>query len=482
MSLKARLRNGLATGLLLWTPLALLPAKPAAADTLMEALAKAYASNPNLAAEQANLRAIDESLPQADAQRRPTITGQANYGIQPQSTNIKSGSTTGTGQSNGGVLPQSTKKTHYSTLYPNSASIDLTQPLWTGGRADASISQANYQIKAGRANLLNEEETILLQAATAYFDVYNNQAVLDLAINNVRVLTQALDEADARFKAGLATQTDVAQADARLQSGFADQRQAEANLTNSQAVYRNAVGNWPGVLKPEPPAAQLPGTAEETVAHAIVANPQVLNAQANQEASSAGVDVADAQLMPSIALTGLILQANNQQKKHDWQTEGQALITLTVPIYQAGAEYSKIRQAKETLGQTKNQVDTAIRLTSQNATEAWQNLEAARAKITSFQAAVKANNIAYAGLVEENRVGTRTTFDVLQGQQDLFGSEVSLVNAQHDEAVSSYQIKAVIGELTAEQIGLRVKLYNPQAHYDAVKDKWIGTTPPPETK
>jgi Outer membrane protein len=95
---------------------------------------------------------------------------------------------------------------------------------------------------------------------------------------------------------------------------------------------------------------------------------------------------------------------------------------------------------------------------------------------------VKANNIAYAGLVEENRVGTRTTFDVLQGQQDLFGSEVSLVNAQHDEAVSSYQMKAVIGELTAEQIGLQVKLYNPQVHYDAVKDKWIGTTPPPETK
>ena len=154
-------------------------------------------------------------------------------------------------------------------------------------------------------------------------------------------------------------------------------------------------------------------------------------------------------------------------------------MTLTVPIYQAGAEYSQIRQAKENLGQSKNLVDSAIRLTAQNATEAWQNLQAARAKIISFEAAVKANNIAYAGLVEENRVGTRTTFDVLQGQQDLFSSEVSLVNAQHDEAVSSYQIKAVIGELTAEQVGLQVPIYNPKVHYDAVKDEWIGTTPPP---
>jgi outer membrane protein len=472
------LKKGFATRLVLWTPLVLLSAtSEASADTLMEALAKAYQGNPNLAAEQANLRALDESLPQALALRRPTVTGQADYGVQPQKTNIR-----GNGQSSGGVLPQTTNQTHYSTLYPYGFSLSLNQPLWTGGRADAAISQANYQIKAGRANLLNEEETILLDAATAYFDVYNNQAVLDLAINNVRVLTQALDEASARFKAGLATQTDVAQAEARLQSGFADQRQAEANLINSRAVYRNVVGNWPGTLKPEPPATNLPADANETVARSLVGNPQVLGAQANQEAATAGIEVADANLMPSIALSGLILQANNQKVQHDWQFEAQALITLTVPIYQAGAEYSKIRQAKETLGQSKNLVDSAIRLTSQTATQAWQNLQAARSRIVSFEAAVKANNIAYAGLVEENRVGTRTTFDVLQGQQDLFGSEVSLVNAQHDEAVASYQILAVVGELTAEQLGLQVKLYNPQVHYDAVKDKWIGTTPPPETK
>jgi len=450
--------KGIRQKLLLGASLALLPWTSAWADTLMDALTKAYAGNPNLAAEQANLRSVDENRPQAVALRRPSITGQAQGGIQPQNS----------------------QQVGNQTLYPYSASIGVTQPLWTGGRAGAAIEQADYQIKAERANLLNEEETILLQAATAYFDVYNNQAVLDLAINNVKVLSQALDEANARFKAGLATQTDVAQAEARLQSGFADQRQAEANLTNSQAVYRNVVGNWPGVLKPEPPATALPTTAEETVARAIVRNPQVLNAQATQEAAKAGVDVANAQLMPSLSLSGLILQANNQQIQTDWQTEAQVLVTLTVQIYQAGAEYSRIRQAKETLGQTKNQVDAAIRLTSQNATEAWQNLQAARAKITSFQAAVKANNIAYAGLVEENRVGTRTTFDVLQGQQDLFASEVNLVNAQHDEAVSSYQIKAVVGELTAQLIGLNTPIYNPQIHYDAVKNQWIGTTPPPE--
>ena len=449
--------KGIRQKLLLGASLALLPWTSAWADSLMDALTKAYAGNPNLAAEQANLRSVDENRPQAVALRRPTITGQAD----------------------GGVQVQNTQELGKQTLYPYSASIGVTQPLWTGGRADAAIEQADYQIKAERANLLNEEETILLQAATAYFDVYNNQAVLDLAINNVKVLTQALDEANARFKAGLATQTDVAQAEARLQSGFADQRQAEANLTNSQAVYRNVVGNWPGVLRPEPPASALPATAQETVARAIVRNPQVLNAQATQEAAKAGVDVANAQLMPSIALTGLILQANDQQLQSDWATEAQVLVTLTVPIYQAGAEYSRIRQAKETLGQTKNQVDAAIRLTSQNATEAWQNLRAAQAQIVSFEAAVKANNIAYAGLVEENRVGTRTTFDVLQGQQDLFASEVSLVNAQHDEAVSSYQIKAVIGELTAQQVGLNTPIYNPQIHYDAVKNQWIGTTPPP---
>ena len=444
--------------LLFGVSLALLPLAGASADTLEDALAKAYLSNPTLAAERANLRSIDENLPQALAQRRPTITGQGQGGA---------------GIGNGTAQAQ-------QTLWPYSVSLGVTQPLWTGGRADAAIDQANYQIKAERANLLNTEESVLLQAATAYFDVVNNQAVLDLAINNVKVLTQARDEAKARFNAGLATTTDVAQAEASLQQGYANQRQAEANLINSRATYRNVIGDWPGTLKPEPPASPLPPSPEAAVQQASIANPQVLFAQANQEAAQAGVDVARAQLMPSLSLSGLILASGDQMLAHTWRNDAQVLVTLTVPIYQAGAEYSKIRQSRETVGTTRNQVDAAVRLVVQDTTQAWQNLEAARAKIKSFQAQVDANTIAYKGSVEQNRVGTTTTLDVLIVQQNLFQSQVSLVNAQHDEAVSSYQLKAQIGELTAQQMALNVNLYNPVAHYDAVKNKWIGTTPPPD--
>jgi outer membrane protein len=444
--------------LLLGATLALLPLSGASAESLMDALAKTYTTNPNLTAERANQRSVDENLPQALAQRRPTVTGQAQGGFN-QSNSFSAGN---------------------QSLWPYGVSIGITQPLWTGGRAGAAIDQANYIIKAERANLLNTEESVLLQAATAYFDVVNNQAVLDLAINNINVLTQALDEANARFKAGLATKTDVAQAEASLQQGYADKQQAEANLINSRAAYRDAVGDWPGTLKAEPPAAPLPPSVDDAVKAATSNNPQVLFAQANQEAANAGVDVADAQLMPSLAVTGTLSDASNQQVVGDWQNDAQILVTLTVPIYQAGAEYSKIRQSKETLQQTKDQVSAAIRLTVENTTQAWQNMVAAQAKITSFEAQVRANTIAYEGLVEENRVGTRTTFDVLQGQQNLFSSQVELSNAQHDEAVSSYQLKAQIGELTAQSLKLQVDLYSPLVHYDAVKDKWIGTTPPPE--
>ena len=213
--------------LLLGVSLALLPLAGASADTLEDALAKAYLSNPTLAGERANQRSIDENLPQALAQRRPTITGQGQGGA---------------GIGNGTAQAQ-------QTLWPSSVSLGVTQPLWTGGRADAAIDQANYQIKAERANLLNTEESVLLQAATAYFDVVNNQAVLELAINNVKVLTQARDEAKARFNAGLATTTDVAQAEASLQQGYANQRQAEANLINSRATYRNVPGQSPMTLR-----------------------------------------------------------------------------------------------------------------------------------------------------------------------------------------------------------------------------------------
>jgi len=442
-----------AKGALVLATSCLLPLAGAYADTLDDAFAKAYLSNPTLQAERAQLRATDEGLPQAIALRRPTVTGSADAGYE-QLDATKVGS---------------------QSLWQRGATLGISQPLWTGGRADAAISQADYLVNAERANLMNVEEQVLLAAATAYLDVVRDQANLGLAQSNVTVLSTALDQAKAQLAAGLATKTDVAQAEARLAQGVANESVAEANLTNSRAAYQQVVGELPGTLEPPPPMQGLPANQDESLRLADLHNPQILTAQANWDAARAGVDVARADLMPSVALTGQLFDANDQQLQGDYQQGAQVLITLTIPLYQAGAEYSKIRQAKQIYGQRQNQIDATVRSVEQTTTDSWQNMESAQANVKSFSSQIQANEIAFKGTEEEQKVGTRTFLDVLNAQQELFQSQVELVAAEHDQAVNAFQIKAAIGDMTADALALNVDRYDPTVHYKAVREKWWGT-------
>jgi outer membrane protein TolC len=212
--MRAKLLLGTALALF---PLVGAPLVSASGETIEESMIKAYMTNPTLAAERALLRATDENLPQALALRRPTVTGQGDVGAAYDETNSEDRGN--------------------AERTPRDVIFGVTQPLWTGGRADAAVTQAEYQVRAERANLMNTEETVLLQAATAHLDVVRDQTLLELANNNVKVLAKSRDEAKAQLNAGVATKTDLAQAEARLAQGIADQRRNEANLTNSRASY-----------------------------------------------------------------------------------------------------------------------------------------------------------------------------------------------------------------------------------------------------
>jgi outer membrane protein len=379
---------------LLGAALVLLPFRPAAAETLQDALVATYTANPTIAAQQAQLRATDEDVPQALAQRRPTVTAQGEVG----------------------VTDESTSQLGHQTLKPRGATFSVQQPLWTGGRAGASISQAEFIVRAQRANLFNTEESVLLQAATAYLDVVRDQSLLGLANSNVKVLRTTLDQTRAQLNAGLATKTDLAQSEARLAQALAAQEQAAVNLANSRANYRQTVGHEPAGRLPEAPVVGgLPESVDASIARALQTNPQVLIAQSNQDAAQAGIDLAYAGLMPTVSVSAQLEHLDDQQIERDHIDSAGVLGTLTVPIYQAGAEYSKIRQNKETFTQNQNNPAAAQRTATQVTTQAWENLQAARANVQSFQAQIEANRIAYEGTVEEQRVGTRTVLDVLKG-------------------------------------------------------------------
>src|SRR6266852_3337892 len=147
---------------------------------------------------------------------------------------------------------------------------------------------------------------------------------------------------------------------------------------------------------------------------------------------------------------------------------------LTVPIYQGGAEYSAIRQSKETLGQRRLDLDTARDQVQSTVTQAWGQLEAAKAQINATQAQVTAAEVALNGVREEARVGQRTTLDVLNAQQALVNARVALVAAQHDRVVASYNLLASVGSLSPQVLGLATNVYDPMVHYQQIRDAWYG--------
>lgn len=438
---------------------------PAAAQTLTEALAYAYQNNPTLLAQRASLRATDEEVPIALSGWRPIVNLTTQAGFNQAAL-------TATNPLNG------TPTTAYGNFYNRAVALQATQPIYRGGRTEAATKQAINTVQAGRAQTFSVETTVFTAVVTAFLDVVRDQNLLEVARNNEQVLRKQLEATRDRFRVGEVTRTDVAQAEASLAQAIAQRITAEGTLETSRSQYTRVVGHPPGrlIMPAERPA--LPATREEALALAATNNFDVISANFTEAAARDNVDLIRGQLLPQVSITGSIARS----MAPSFQTSGQRTDTaavvaqITVPLYEAGSIYAQTRQAEQTVGQRRSQVDVARRAAVQNATQSWETLQAARASIASFVTAVRAAQVALEGTQQEALVGSRTVLDVLIAEQQLFTTQSQLVGATHDAALAEYTLAAALGRLVAPALKLPVELYDMEKHYKLVKDKWIGFT------
>jgi outer membrane protein len=431
------------------------PGNGAFADTLQDALVAAYSTNPQLAAERARQRAVDENVSIARAGWRPTIIMTGSYGYQHSRTTI-------------GFAPGITQ------THPASGNVTATQPIFDGLRTPYAIREAKAQVRAGRASLDSVEQDVMLAVVTAYVNVQRDQAVVDLNRSNVDVLKRELQATNDRFSVGELTRTDVAQAQARLGGAQSALTQAEANLTNSLSSYERTVGQKPGTLAPPPPIPALPASEDEALDVGLKENPSLLAARENETASRYGVMVAKGALLPAIDVRGR-LEHDEETLTPTSQTDSKSVVAeVTVPLYQAGSDWARVRQAKQTNSQNLMLIASTERQVREGVSNAWEQLGAARAQIQSDEEQVRANEIAYEGVRQEAQVGSRTTLDVLNAEQELLNARVSLVGSQRNEYVAAFQLLSSIGRLSAQELGLPVKAYDPKTYYRKVNHKFIG--------
>jgi outer membrane protein len=515
-------------------------ATPSVAETLESALAKAYQGNPTLNASRAGVRAIDENVAIAQSGYRPQVNVGAQIGVQyvqtrsattaasaagAASTGASSAlggsllggstggtSTTGIGTTTGttglgtagglgsgvagqtsvsGSGPTSTtaevaaaqtitsRRTVRTTYLPSTAALTVSQTLFNGFQTDNLTRRAESTVYSQRETLRFTELTVLYNAVQAYMNVLSNTATLELNRNNVEVLEEQLRQTRDRFNVGEVTRTDVAQAEARLAGARSQVSAAESALRTSIGVYRQNIGVEPRQLAPGRPLDRfVPASLDAAIAVGLREHPQIVSAIHAVDAAEAQVKVLEGQLAPQVSLQGSLSQVYDQTGPNQALFVGFVGGRLNIPIYEGGQTYAQIRQAKETVGQTRIQVDQVRDQIRAQIVDFWGRLEAAKAQVIAAQAQVQANEVALNGVREEARVGQRTTLDVLNAQQELLNSRVNLILAQRDRVIFSYGVVQAIGQLTARFTALPVEYYSAKVHYDQVKDLWFGLSTP----
>lgn len=433
-------KNSLASVALI-SILALVP-QPASAETLYQAMAKAYENNPDLNAARAGLRATDEGVALAKSGYRPIIGAEA----VATSTNTES-------------------------LVTNSASIgvSITQTLFDGFQTRNNVRAAEAQVFAGQQNLRGTEIDILLATVQAYANVNRDNQIVVFRKQNIAFLQEQLSAAQARFDVGESTRTDVSLAQAQLAGAKASLTAAVAQAKSSAAVYAQIVGSVPKSLKAVAlPRKLLPGSLDKAVAQGITDHPAVLAALHGVDAAGYAVKSEEGTFLPGVKLSGSVAEADGGI------TTGQVQAKVTIPIYQGGAASASVRQAKEKLGQQRILVDSARRSIEQSVVSSWTQMEAAIATIEANKAQLSAANLALNGVVEERRVGQRTTLDVLTAQQTVLDAKEAISQSERNAIVASFSVLASTGKLTIDRLGLHVANYQPEKHYEATKDRWYG--------
>lgn len=450
-------------------------AAPASAETLQEAIALAYRTNPTLLAQRANQRALDESVVQARAGLRPTI--DASAGVSYSRTRVQGGQPIDT---DGDGVPDAVSRTGTTESDGASASVSLGQNIWTAGRITHAISAAEANILSGRENLREIEQQVMASVVQAYADVVRDMEILRIRQENLAVLRRQLDESNARFEVGEITRTDVAQSEARLAQSEADLANAQAQLSTSRAGYAAVVGQVPANMVAMPTLPGLPADFDSALDVALSENPGVRAAAYGLQAAEANVAAARSEYLPSARLSASYGGNANDLSSFDLgdRTSFTAGATVSVPLFTGGLNRSRVAQALERANAAQISVEGERRAVLQSVSASYAQTVSARSTLQAGEEAVRAASVAAEGVRQEAQVGLRTTLDVLNQELELRNAQVTLASARRNEYVAQANLLAAMGRLGGPDLDPSIEAYDAEANYRNVRNRgalpWDG--------
>lgn len=388
-----------------------LTAARAGADSLAEALARGYERNPALQGARNLVSAAEEGITQAKAAYGPTLNVSAQH--EYTSARIR-----GTGYPS------------HNEGFATTAEAALSQPLFTSGRLAATLDAARATQMIARENLRADSQQFILDVVNAYVSLQRDIALHDVAAEIYGLLLQQRDVTVSRYRLRDSTQPDVDQTGNRLELAAGRLIIARSTVEASAARYRNLVGEYPGSLAPLPGLPDLP-TLETLYVEAETHNPALAAAKFAQARSRAAVGAARAQMRPQVsayaALARTPLSAYQNTVREEALVAG---VSVTMPLYTGGQQSSALREAIDRNLADQHFTEQARRDMRETLAANWSLLQAARAAMPRYQAAVQAAERAVQGVRQQETSGIRTLRDVLDVTNDLLTARTGAVQTR----------------------------------------------------
>jgi TolC family type I secretion outer membrane protein len=431
-----------------------------AALSLSDALQHVYETNPKLLRARAELKAVEEKIPQAYANFKPTIAARAGITTSDQD---------GTGFGMGGAAGNASGTTS------KELGLSLNQPLFRGGRSMVQLEAARYTLASQQALFKQIEQGVFLEAVSAYMDVLRDQAALGLAQNNLDVMTRRLRETEARYEAGELTMTDVAQARARKAAGEANFMATQASYRASMALFVRTIGYRPDNLVRPMDISDLPRSLDEALALAEKSNPAIIAADNAQRAAEEDADMIFGELLPEVGLIAELTKIYNPQPggmpDQSIKTIG---VQANIPLYTGGATRSRLRESKYIAQSRLQEARDTRDSVQQDTITSWEMLQAARSEVIAREAQIEAAELARRGVIAEEGVGTRTVLDILDAEQDYLQAQLDMVIAQRNDLVEQFRLMTLIGTLELDFIGFSEKRELPQSFQSLVTGRILN--------
>lgn len=406
------------------------------AQTLREALQRAYQTNPVFRAQQRTVPAAAASVDRARAGYFPRVSASADYGFS-DSSDSSIGST--------GSVRARTR--------PRGVGLDVSQTLFDGARTYNGVGQASQLLTAAQETLRDTEQSLLLEAVTAYVDVLRDRTILKLELQNHASLNEQYRLISELFRFGDVTRTDVVQVEARVADSRARVSGAEAALKGSEAIYEQVIGSKPtNPTAPRPADRLVPATLDTALGQASLSHPLVLAAIANADAAGSQVKVAIGEHLPTVTVTGSLAQQANTDANGDRRLNASVFGRVSLPIFSGGETTAKVREAKENAGRRRIEIDAARAQVQANAIRAWSQFQSAKIRLGAAEDQARAASTALKGVREEFGLGQRTATNVLDAVQDLLSASINLATAQRERVLTTYTVSRALGKLSLAQI------------------------------